>query len=70
MSRTHITDLVVACAGLLGLGLYTGLILVPAWNSYTRLWERLTAGLLSLYILVVLVGAGVVGALAIIYYWT
>ncbi len=69
MSRTAITDLVAVCAGVFGFALYTGLILVPAWTAYTRVWERLVAGILTLYVLAVLVGIGVAGALAIVYYW-
>jgi hypothetical protein len=69
MSRTAITDLVAGCAGVFGLALYTGLILVPAWTAYTRVWERVVASILSLYVLAVLVGIGVAGALAIVYYW-
>jgi hypothetical protein len=49
--------------------LFAGLILVPAWSSYSRLWERLMATVLSLYVLAVLVGVGVVGALAAVYLW-
>ena len=56
-------------AGVFGLALYVGLILVPAWTSYSRLWERLAATVLSLYVLAVLVGVGVVGALAAVYFW-
>jgi hypothetical protein len=51
------------------LALYAGLILIPAWSSYSRLWERLAATVLSLYVLAVLVGVGVVGALAAVYFW-
>ena len=69
MSRTDIYYLVAACAGVFGLAVYAGLILVPAWTAYTRLWERLAATVLSLYVLAVLVGVGVAGAVAIIYYW-
>lgn len=54
---------------MLGLGLFGGLILAPAWTSYSRLWERLTAAVLSLYVLGVLVATGVLGALLIIYFW-
>ncbi len=61
MSRTTINDLVAVCAGVFGLALYAGLILVPAWTSYSRLWERLAASVLSLYVLAVLVGIGVAG---------
>jgi hypothetical protein len=69
MSRATINDLVAVCAATFGLALYAGLILVPAWTSYSRLWERVAATVLSLYVLAALVGVGVVGALAAVYYW-
>ncbi len=69
MSNTDITDLVAACAGVFGLALYVGLILVPAWGSYTRVWERIAATFLSLYVLAVLVGVGALVALAVVYFW-
>jgi hypothetical protein len=69
MSRSTINELVAGGAGIVGLGVYAGLILRPAWTSYARLWERLAATVLSLYVLAVLVGAGVAGALAAVYFW-
>lgn len=69
MSTTLITDLVAVCAGVFGLALYAGLILAPTWSSYSRMWERLTATILSLYVLAVLVGVGMSGALLAIYLW-
>jgi len=69
MSRTAINDLVAVCAATFGLALFAGLILVPAWTAYSRLWQRLAAAVLSLYVLVVLVGTGVAGALAAVYFW-
>jgi hypothetical protein len=69
MTKTQINELVGAAAALVSLGLFTGLILVPVWSSYSRIWERLAATVLSLYVLVVLLGVGVVGALAAVYYW-
>ena len=69
MTRTHINELVAAGAALISLGLFTGLILVPVWSSYSRVWERLAATVLSLYVLAVLLGVGVVGALVAVYYW-
>ncbi|MEA2313728.1 MAG: hypothetical protein QOI03_420 [Solirubrobacteraceae bacterium] len=69
MSRTAVNDLVAVCAVVFGLALYAGLILRPAWSSYGRLWERLAATALSLYVLAVLVGVGVLGALAAVYFW-
>jgi hypothetical protein len=69
MSNTAITDLVAVCAGVFGLALYVGLILAPAWSSYSRMWERLAATILSLYVLAVFAGAGVLGALVVVYLW-
>ena len=54
---------------MIGLALYAGLILKPAWTSYSRMWERVAATVLTLYVLAVLVGVGVVGALAAVYFW-
>jgi hypothetical protein len=69
MSRTTIDYLVGGGAGAIGVGLYATLILVPAWSAYTRLWERVAAAVLSLYVLAILVGIGVVAALAAVYAW-
>jgi hypothetical protein len=69
MSRAALNELVAGGAGVIGLALYGVLILRPAWVSYSRLWERLAATVLSVYVLAVLVGVGVVGALAAVYFW-
>ncbi len=66
---TTATYLVAVCAGVFGFALYVGLILVPAWGSYSRIWERLAATVLSLYVLAVLVGTGILAALAFVYFW-
>jgi hypothetical protein len=69
MTRSQINELVAAGAGVISLALFAGLILVPAWSSYSRLWERVAATVLSLYVLAMLVGIGVVAALAAVYFW-
>ena len=69
MSRATINELVAGGAGLIAAGLYAGLILRPAWTSYSRIWERVAAAVLSLYVLALLVGVGVVGGLAAVYFW-
>ena len=69
MSRATINELVAGGAGLFGLGLYGGLILRPAWSAYSRLWQRLAATVLTLYVLAVLVGSGMVAALVAVYFW-
>jgi hypothetical protein len=61
------TQLVLAlAAGVVGAG-YIALILVPAWECYGRLWEKLAATFLSLYILVSLLGIGSAIGLAIVW---
>lgn len=70
MSNSAIIYLVAACAGVFGLAAYVALILVPAWGSYTRIWERLAASVLSLYILVALLGIGALVGYAIFRVYT
>jgi hypothetical protein len=67
MSHTAVNDLLVICAGVFGIAAFVGLILAPAWGSQSRVWERLAATVLSLYILVVLIGMGALLALVVIY---
>jgi len=69
MSRTAINELVAGGGAIIALGLYAGLILRPAWTAYSRVWERMAAAVLSLYVLALLVGAGVAGALVAVYFW-
>jgi hypothetical protein len=69
MNRTDVTDLLAVCAAAFSLALFVGLILAPAWSSYSRLWERVAASILSLYVLAVLVGLGVAAGLAVAYLW-
>jgi len=69
MSRSTINEFVLGAAGILGVCLYLGYILIPAWTSYSRMWERLAATVLSLYVLGVLIGIGAGAALAAVYFW-
>lgn len=69
MSTTHINELVAGGSAIVGVALYAGLILRPAWTAYSRVWERMAAAVLSLYVLAVFVGAGVAAALAALYFW-
>ena len=70
MSRSTINELVGGVRRVFSaLALFAGLILVPAWTSYSRLWERLAATVLSLYVLGVLIGVGWPAALAAVYFW-
>lgn len=69
MSNETITYLVGALCGALALTAYVGLILVPAWTSYSRTWERIAASFLSLYVLAAFVVLGVGGGAAVVYFW-
>jgi hypothetical protein len=69
VSNTAITYLVASCAGVFGLAAFAGLILVPAWSSYTRLWERVAATVLSLYVLAALVAVGVAAGAGVVWFW-
>ena len=61
------TEVAIAvAAGIVGAG-YIAFILVPAIAAYGRLWERLAAGFLSLFILGTLVGTGAALGLAVVW---
>ena len=56
-------------AVLVSLLAFTALILVPALGSYGRTWEKATAALLSLFVLLALIGIGVAVGIVIVYFW-
>ena len=69
MSNQAITYSVIAVCAVLGLAAYVGLIVAPAWNAYSRWWERAAATFLSLYVLAAFVVVGVAGGAVIVYFW-
>ena len=69
MSNESITHLVAAGCAVLALVAFVALILVPAWRSYSRLWERVAASFLSLYVLAGFVLLGVGGGAAVAWFW-
>ncbi len=61
------TNLTIAVAtGVVGAG-YIAFILVPAVAAFGRIWEKLAAGFLTLFILATLVGVGAALGLAILW---
>ena len=54
---------VVAAAG------YAMFIVAPAWASYGRLWERIAAGFLTLFILAAMIGVGTALGGAIVWFY-
>jgi hypothetical protein len=61
--------LIFGGAGLISLLAFAALILVPAMGSFGRGWEKATAALLSVIVLIALVAIGVAIGIAIVYYW-
>jgi hypothetical protein len=62
------TEIVIVLAGALVLACYVALILIPATRCYGRVWEKLAAGVLTLYVLGTLLGIGAAIGLALV--WT
>jgi hypothetical protein len=56
-------------AALVSLAAFVGLILVPALSSYGRVWEKIAAGFLSLFVLAALVIAGLIVGAVVFYNW-
>ena len=62
------TEIAIALAGGLVVACYVILILIPAWRCYGRVWERIAASFLTLFVLATLLGIGTVIGLAVV--WT
>ena len=62
------TEIAIALAAGLVLACYVALILAPTWRCYGRLWERLAASVLTLFILGTVLGIGAGIGLAVV--WT
>jgi hypothetical protein len=56
-------------AGLISVLAFAGLILVPAMGSFGRTWEKATAVLVSIFVLLALLGIGIALGVAIVYFW-
>jgi hypothetical protein len=58
-----------AGAGLVSVLAFAALILAPAVGSYGRSWEKATAVLLSLFVLLALLLTGVALGVLVVYFW-
>jgi hypothetical protein len=63
------TQISVAAGALVALVAYGLLIVAPAWGSYGRVWERIAASFMTLFILATLVGLGAGLGAAIVWSW-
>jgi hypothetical protein len=62
------TEIAMALTGCVTVSGYVTLILMPAWRCYGRVWERLAASFMTLFILATMLGIGVAIGLAVV--WT
>jgi hypothetical protein len=69
MDSETLTYMILTAAGVLALGAFGYLIVVPAWTAYGRTWEKIAAGALTLFVLAAFGGAGIAAGLVIVYYW-
>jgi hypothetical protein len=63
------TVIAIGAGGIIALAAYAVLIVAPAWASYGRVWERIAASFMTLFILATLVGAGAAIGAAIVWSW-
>jgi len=61
------TGIAIIAAAVLALVGYIAFILIPAVVSYRRIWERIAAGFLTLFMLATLIGMGAALGLAIVW---
>lgn len=62
------TELVIVLAGALVFACWVMLFLLPAMRCYGRVWEKMAAGFLTLYVLGTFLGIGAAVGLAVV--WT
>jgi hypothetical protein len=56
-------------AGLISVLAFAALILAPAIGSFGRTWEKATAVLVSIFVLLALLAIGLALGVAIVYFW-
>lgn len=61
------TELAITLAAGIVVAGYIAFILVPAVSAYGRLWEKVGAGFLTLFVLATLIGIGAMLGLAIVW---
>ena len=65
LTELSTTEYVLGAAGLVALIAFLWTIMAPAWASYGRLWERVAASFLSIYIGAALIGIGVAAGVGV-----
>ena len=62
------TEIAIALASGVVLSCWLALIAAPAWRCYGRLWEKVAASFLTVFILATMLGMGAAVGLAVV--WT
>ena len=65
LQELSVTEITLGATGFVALVAFLIFIAAPAWDSYGRLWERVAAGFLSVYIGATLLGVGVAAGIGI-----
>jgi hypothetical protein len=69
MTNQTWTYVAIGAAAVLSLVAWVALVLVPAWTSYSRIWDRLAATVLSVYVLAAFVLAGALLGAGFLWYF-
>ena len=71
MNLSNQTWTYIAIGGAAGVSLvaWVALVLVPAWTSYSSIWDRLAATFLSVYVLAAFVLAGALLGAGFLWYF-
>jgi hypothetical protein len=69
MSNDTLTYVIAGGAAGISVIAWGILVLVPAWTSYSRVWERVAATVMSIYVLAAFALAGSLLGAAILWYY-
>ena len=69
MSNDTLTYVIAGTAAGISVIAWAALVLVPAWTSFSRVWERIVATVLSIYVLAAFGLAGSALGAAILWYY-
>ena len=66
LTSLSVTEITLGATALVALIAFVVFIVAPSWGSYGRVWERIAAGFLSLYIGAALLGVGIAVGVGVI----
>jgi hypothetical protein len=66
LQHLSITEITLGVTAFVSAVAFLWFIVAPAWGSYGRLWERIAASFLSIYIGAALLGVGIVAGVGVI----